>query len=118
MRDTLRAGELGLLSLTAVAGVALLARAGEMIDLPGPRIDAVDGVPLAQREIQVTFGIEVERAWTVEWRSRQRRSVGRRFLLAGSGVGVDHSAFQIDSPDAIVPDIAYQQLALGVEGDA
>src|SRR5712691_4763520 len=89
-----------------------------MIDLPGLRIDAVYGVPFAQRQIQIAFGIEIERARTVERRSRQRRAVGRRFLLAGSGVGVDHSALQIDSPDAIIPDIAHQQLALRIEGDA
>src|SRR6266567_7094044 len=89
-----------------------------MINLPGLRIDAVDGVPLAQREIQVAFGIEVERARPVERSARQRRSVGRRFLLAGTCVGVDHAAGQIDSPDAIVPDIAYQQLALRIERDA
>jgi len=40
------------------------------------------------------------------------------FFSPVAGVGVDHARLEIDLPDAVVADIADQQVAGRVEGDA
>jgi hypothetical protein len=63
---------------SAIARIALLSGAGQMMDSPRFRCDAVDGVAFAQCEIKIAVAIETHRPRSVQRRRLHRRAVGRR----------------------------------------
>src|SRR6185295_18364355 len=71
-----------------------------------------------QRQIEIALGIEIQGARSVQRRAGQIRSVRRGFLLACSCICIDRSRLEIDTADAVVADIANQQLAFRIECDA
>ena len=93
----------------AVARVALGAGAGHVVDRLRPRVEAMDGVALAQRQVEIAAIVERHRARAVQRRARERRAVGRGLTVAGAGEGGDDAGGQLDRPHAMVADVADEQ---------
>jgi hypothetical protein len=97
---------------------ALLAGAGQMMNRSGFRGDAVDRIAFAQREIEIAVAIEGHCPGPVQRRGFDRRAVRGRLTLAGTAIGLVHAGGKIDLPNAVVADVADQQLAAGIDGNA
>ena len=69
-RDALGPREPGKIGAPAVAAVALLTRARDVVDRPGLHIDAIDSVAFAQGEKHVAMLIEGDGARSVQWSAR------------------------------------------------
>ena len=93
----------------AVARVALVAGAGHVMDRLRPGVDAIDGVALAQRQVEIAAVVERHRARAVQRRARDRRAVGRGLAVTRAGEGGDDAGGQIDRPHAMVADVADEQ---------
>ncbi len=117
-RQALGAGQKRAARRPAVARVALFTGAGHVVDRLRPRVDAMDGVALAQRQVEIAAVVERHRARAVQRRARDRRTVGRGLPFAGAGKGGDDASGQFDGPHAMVPDVADEQSpAVGRDGD-
>src|SRR5262249_14739573 len=97
---------------------ALLARSRQVVqDLCAP-IDSVDRVPLAQGEIEIAVRGDRDRARPSQWCALHRRAVRGRPLLSRARVRGDHAARRINPPDTVIADVANQEPAIAIEGDA
>ena len=116
--ESLRTRQGRLARRPAVARVALFAGARDVVDGLVVEVDAVDGVPLAQREIEVAVGVEGHRARAVQRDAGQRRAVRGRFAFAGPGERFDEARPQVDAPHPVVADVADEQAPVRGEHDA
>src|SRR5262249_15185381 len=96
----------------AVTGVALLTRARNMMHATAVAIDAVDGVPLAKREEEVTLRVDGNRSRSVQRCATQRCAIGRRLPFARATERLDPRCREIDAPDPVIANVADQQVPL------
>src|SRR2546422_198202 len=81
-------------------------------------VDPVDRVALAQREIHIAAAVHGERARPVERSPTQRRAIRCRASLARARIRLDDAGAQVDAADAMIADVADQEAALRIEGQA
>ena len=110
--------QLGEVGRPAVARIAFLAGTSQMMKRPSLRGDTVDRIALAKREIKIAFMIEHHCSRPVQRRLFHRRTVRRRLSFAGAAIGLDHAARKIHLTNPMVPDVANEQLAAGIDRNA
>src|SRR5262245_23775273 len=94
-----------LLRRTSIARESLVAGPGCMTDHPADHVDLVDRVSFTQREPEVSFAVEIERARAEERSPVECGAIGCSSLLAGAGEGGNRSRFCVYLPDAMVADV-------------
>jgi hypothetical protein len=100
-----------------MAGEAALSGAGEVMDPASLEVELEDLVPLARREPEIAFLVEIERTRPFQRGALDRRAIGRVAGLAGPGEGRDEARLHVDPADDMVADVADVEVALGSELD-
>ncbi len=117
--EAFRAGQRCGPGVTAIAGITLLAGAGDMANGQSLGIHVVDRIAFPQGQIEVAPSIEGESAWAIEGRSPEPRPIRCGLSFASAANRFDDPGRQIDRPDTMVSNVANKQsIAAAVDDDA
>jgi len=116
--NALWSGEKGFPRRTAVPGVSLLSRSGQMVNRSPRHIEPINGVAFTQYQKHIPVGRECHRTRPIEGELVEGCAVRRGLALACSRESFDGPRLQIDAPDAVIADVADVEQAIFVQCDA
>ncbi len=116
--DAFRAVKPGFKRWPVITGESGFAGSSDPLDSSCALIDCKDGIALAKHKINPAAAVGIDGARPVERHIVEGSLIWRALALARSGKRANAAGLRIDNPNAMVGDIANQQVAGGVESDA